>query len=144
MCCDSRRRCSRVFRFQTEEMRKPASQRVHDAAEQLLFSLFSIAVSEYKQIFALSLIRPPPFQSSPVTTDVQDEAFLRTKFGKFADSSKFRHFFLNQNALMSIVELTECADAAKGWHCIASYCLSPPSPSSPPESLPKLQTPIFF
>uniref|UniRef100_A0A914USJ1 Ral GTPase-activating protein subunit alpha/beta N-terminal domain-containing protein n=1 Tax=Plectus sambesii TaxID=2011161 RepID=A0A914USJ1_9BILA len=89
-----------------EEARKPASQRVHDAAEQLLFSLFSVA-------------------SSPVATDVEDEAFLRTKFGKFADPSKFRHFFLNQNSLMSIVELTECTDVAKGLPTVGIVVRSP-------------------
>ncbi|VDK70209.1 unnamed protein product [Litomosoides sigmodontis] len=77
--------------------RKAASKRVDDAAENLLYMMFSI-LGHGKQ------------------DDIMDEKKLLYKFGSQAiDTTKFRYFLIRQQTLVSIHEATELFSISKGF-----------------------------
>lgn len=77
--------------------RKAASKRVDDAAESLLYMIFS-ALGHGRQ------------------DDIMDEKRLLHKFGNQAiDITKFRHFLVRQQTLISIHEATKLSTISKGF-----------------------------
>ncbi|CAJ0567301.1 unnamed protein product, partial [Mesorhabditis spiculigera] len=79
--------------------RKAASKRVLDAAEYLLFSLFCVVGR-----------KPSP---------IGDEARLAQEYGTSAiDLSKFAHFLVNGDTLLSIHEATHIPEVFKGSACV--------------------------
>ncbi|EJW81928.1 hypothetical protein WUBG_07163, partial [Wuchereria bancrofti] len=77
--------------------RKAASKRVDDAAESLLYMIFS-ALGHGRQ------------------DDIMDEKRLLHKFGNQAiDITKFRHFLVRQQTLISIHEATKLSTVSKGF-----------------------------
>ncbi|VBB26477.1 unnamed protein product [Acanthocheilonema viteae] len=77
--------------------RKAASKRVDDAAENLLYMIFS-ALGHGKQ------------------NDIEDEKKLLYKFGSQAiDTTKFRYFLIRQQTLLSIHEATKLSAISNGF-----------------------------
>ncbi|CAG9539385.1 unnamed protein product [Cercopithifilaria johnstoni] len=77
--------------------RKAASKRVDDAAENLLYMIFS-ALGHGKQ------------------DDIMDEKKLLYKFGTQAiDTTKFRYFLIRQQTLLSVYEATKLSTISEGF-----------------------------
>nr|CAD2189559.1 unnamed protein product [Meloidogyne enterolobii] len=100
----------------TPEQYKPASQRVHDAAQSLLHSLFSTKIPTTKTSTTNFVIKK--FSSSI------NELVLIKKFGLKLD--KFEHFLLRQqNVLISLYEAQNIPTLSKGLPCVIAIFRTP-------------------
>jgi len=94
--------------FKTPEQYKPASQRVHDAAQSLLHSLFSTKIPTTKTSSTSNFVTKK-FSFSSI-----NELVLIKKFGLKLD--KFEHFLLRQqNVLISLYEAQNIPTLSKGF-----------------------------